>query len=561
MRPFLLIAAILPAMLPGGAALPDSETQASEFNRGGASPLMNFQRTTKDAAVTSIAQVGPPFVKEGSNLTINVGIANNGVEEETFILNLRDDTEDKAIASQRETLAAGKTASISLTWNTEGATGGPPPPGPPTPGTVHVLTATVDLPGDTVSDNDSMSLLPGIWVIETSKPSGITFPGSSQEPAARTTLRTSSNQPSLETVKEPLVSTYVATESGQQDGALSNPPVFAAPASLYDIFLSPTGTREGLSIHKPEINTVAKPLPKIRSDIIGARHDRPLDIPEITTAQIAATEVFLYQAGLSAAHRFSGPAVSTAGDDLANIFAAPVESSENKGLTRPDIGLERAEPELIIANGSQANLSNPLVKPKMETRRGELARIFNMLAEVDAGRTLALTGFQTPAVALKGIFQGGVQASMFQRGTRPDFDKRSPPESPPSPGELGGIEGPETPPQDLADKGTLIGRIKLQGRTASLGSYVEVGGRTIFADRQGYFLVRLPGGKFDLTASAPGYLSISIHNITMERGEEIVVPTVTLHFGDADGNGLIDIYDFAVAARNYGTIASGIPFR
>ena len=32
----------------------------------------------------------------------------------------------------------------------------------------------------------------------------------------------------------------------------------------------------------------------------------------------------------------------------------------------------------------------------------------------------------------------------------------------------------------------------------------------------------------------------------------LVIPTVTLPFGDGDGNGVVDIYDIALAAMNFG---------
>ena len=92
----------------------------------------------------------------------------------------------------------------------------------------------------------------------------------------------------------------------------------------------------------------------------------------------------------------------------------------------------------------------------------------------------------------------------------------------------------------------------MQGRANSLGSYVDIGGEITFADRRGYFEIQLPPGNFDLTASAPGYLSMTIRNIAPHPEGVLVIPTVTLPFGDGNGDGMIDIYDIALAAMNFG---------
>ena len=77
---------------------------------------------------------------------------------------------------------------------------------------------------------------------------------------------------------------------------------------------------------------------------------------------------------------------------------------------------------------------------------------------------------------------------------------------------------------------------------------------------RGRFAIERPPGNFDLTVSAPGYLSLTIWDISLETDDVVVIPTVTLPFGDADGDGVINIYDLTVAARNYGQTTSGMWF-
>ena len=107
MRKLLVIASFLAALLPCGPGLGFPAALASGTGESGATPQALFQGSGKDVAVDSVVQVGPPFVREGNVVTINIGVTNKGDSEETFLVSLRDDTEDKEIGSRQVTLAAG----------------------------------------------------------------------------------------------------------------------------------------------------------------------------------------------------------------------------------------------------------------------------------------------------------------------------------------------------------------------------------------------------------------------------------------------------------------------
>jgi len=299
-------------------------------------------------------------------------VSNNGDGEETFTLELRDETENKLIASRQVTLAAGEATTVNIDWDTTGATGGPAPGEEVVPpaGTVHMLTATATLAGDTMGSNNSMSLVPGIWVIAAPIASEIEFP-EGEKFRARKTGDLASETPPIDTEVTPLAEVYVGPVESQGK-------------------LSP-----------------------------------------------------------------SAPAISTASIPLSRLFRAGDLIEEEGYLDQPDINTFAAQDE----------------------------------------------------------------------------------------------------------PGTIRGRIKLEGRTSSLGSYVEVGRQATFADQQGHFLIQRPAGNFDLSIKAPGYLSLEIYNLNVDKGEELVVPVVTLPFGDADGNGVIDIYDLTVAAGNYSRTAADLRFR
>ena len=558
MRSLVLVAAILTTLLPCSSELLVSVARASDFSGSPAGVGPNFQGATRDVAVISITQVGPPFVNEGNTITINIGVSNNGSSEETFALELLDNTADELIASRQATLAAESTTTISVDWITEGATGGPAPPGPPTPGTIHALTATVTLAGDTVGSNNSMSLLPGIWVIAAPDLAGITFPEKSKEPLARITSGLATEEPASYTEAEPLVDTYVGPVFDQLQVALSGPTISTTPTSPIHVFSSAVEAGEGLTSSKPEITTLANPLSEVTTGEIGAKQEQLLTVPGIVTSATPLNGVFLYQNKPSSVASLSSPAVTTPGEDLGQIFAAPSVSKEVIGLAEPDIGADAAEEARIAADAGQTDLEASLAKPGVTTRKSPLATVYDSVQGANAEGVLGMSGFRTGAIPNDGIFLSPVEASMFRDGTKPEFAIQSVSGNQTQLDDEVGIGVTEPPVVALVETGTIRGRVRLQGRTNSLGSYIEIDRQVTFVDRQGYFLIQRRAGSIDLIIRAPGYLSMAVRNIELEPGDLLVLRTVTLPFGDADGDGVIDIYDLTVAAGNYGRTLSRV---
>ena len=570
LRTLLFLAAFSSSLIPCTSGFPVSVALASAVHHSNAVKQLVPQGVTKDVAVTSVMQFGPPFVNEGVSLTINIGVANNGTEQETFGVSLRDDTAGELIASEEVTLAAGGATTVGIAWDTTGATGGPPPPGPPTPGTIHALTASVTLPGDTVASNNSMSLLPGIWVIAAVKPAEIAFPERQKEPEGRITESLPSDAPPVNTLEEPLTEMYVGPVSDQQSGISGDPSIRTAPTSLTYPYFTEVQSDEGSGMAKGEVTTVAEPLTGISSAATGASQDDFLSNPVVTTTAEALNGVFLYQPEPNALTAVSGPAVATVADDLGQIFAASVDSRKDLMLIKSDFDGGTFLPPQIGLDYSDASLVSTLGTPGIATKKSPLSDTYISLTGSNSSGDLTVTGFDTrvedlagifstatqaavllrtvghpvdtQALALTGIFSSAMQASWLQKLTKPLIETLAVSLNP-------------------AENGTIRGRIKLQGRTSSLGSYVEVGDQITFVDRLGYFLIQRPAGNFDLTASAPGYLSHEIRRISVEPGDTLVLPVVTLPFGDVDGDGVIDIYDLAVAAGNYGQTASAIWIR
>jgi hypothetical protein len=539
LRTLLLLAFFVPALLPCVSGLPVSVAQAAELTERGYGPVSSPQAATIDVAVTSIAisPYGQPYVHEGNPVTLAIGVTNKGTGEATFTVSLRDDTANELIGSQEVTLDAGASTTINITWDTTGTTGGPAPPAPPAPGTIHALTATASLDGDTVKSNDSMSFQPGIWVIAAPTPLGINFPDDYKTPMAQITGDLASDEPGEHTEIEPLSETYIVPLSVQKDAAFSGPSIATAPTSLTAIFSSETEFEQATEFAKPAITTIAATIPKIGVDGIRAKREQTVSTPAIATSASPLNAIFLHQEKPGTALTVADPTLTTQADVLAQVFASPIETKAVVRLTKPSADTDTTAPDPIVAYPTQSELLDSLAEPTIATRGSQLPTVFNTWTNAGTEGSLAISGFQTEAMALDGVFRTTVPASQLYPGTKPDLTTL------------------------IATTGTIRGQIILQGRASSLGSYVEIDGHITFADRQGYFLIQQPAGAFDLTATAPGYLSHITYNISLEPGDELELPAVTLPFGDADGNGVIDIYDLAVAAGNYGRTISGIWFR
>ncbi len=595
MRSLLFVAALLSALLPCTSGLFVPLTRASELNGGSLYQYLGLQGTARDVAVTSIAQVGPPFVNEGDTVRINIGVSNNGPEEETFIVTLRDDTSGEPLGSKEVTLAAGGSITISILWDTDGATGGPAPPGPPTPGTIHSLTATATLAGDTVESNNSMSLLPGIWVIAAPEAPEITFPDEQKVPLARETSDLASEEPPLDTVVAPLAEVYVSPIDGKINFNPSIPAIATASVSLTNIYKSVVQSDEALLSDRPEITTIAKLVPTITTDELDNKKEQLLGLPGIATTGSPLNRVFHYQEGEHTSASLSTPKLGIPATNRAKIYVesgvarghlqfaqpgieAPAatrpvvrvpgqaqakdslaepgldtsksplnevlllqdQPSTGSAISAPGIMTQANAHEHVTAYVAQSRLAESLADPRLENLKTPLRTLFVPLSAADPEGPLAVPVMGTTAAPLETIFWTPAQATLLVQGTRPD------------------LEGQFV--LEMTETGTIRGRIKLQGRASSLGSYVETGGQVMFADRQGRFVMERPPGNFDLTVSAPGYLSLTIWDISLETDDVVVIPTVTLPFGDADGDGVINIYDLTVAARNYGQTTSGMWF-
>ncbi len=76
--------------------------------------------------------------------------------------------------------------------------------------------------------------------------------------------------------------------------------------------------------------------------------------------------------------------------------------------------------------------------------------------------------------------------------------------------------------------------------------------RCLCSTHSGDFAFRAPDGTFDIVFGAPGHLSVIIPGARIKSSQVLTIPELTLPFGDANGDGKIDIMDLSIAANNFG---------
>ena len=102
-------------------------------------------------------------------------------------------------------------------------------------------------------------------------------------------------------------------------------------------------------------------------------------------------------------------------------------------------------------------------------------------------------------------------------------------------------------------QGQLRGLTHLEGLTDSWGVMVQVGDVAHPVKRDGRFNLLLPEDTYDISIWSPGYIAVDLPSVEIKSGQVVTVPELTLPFGDANGDGRIDILDLSIAAGNFGT--------
>ncbi|MFA4935483.1 MAG: S8 family serine peptidase [Candidatus Methanoperedens sp.] len=136
-----------------------------------------------DVAVTSIS--APSSAPQGTPVNIGVNVANQGSQQESFIVTVMDETDSVLIGSQGVSLSAGSSTTLGFTWNTSASSAGG-----------HTIKAQAGIvPGETdVVDNVKTAVVT-IVAPDTAPPviSGVAVSGVTD---TRTTITWNTDEPS-----------------------------------------------------------------------------------------------------------------------------------------------------------------------------------------------------------------------------------------------------------------------------------------------------------------------------------------------------------------------------
>ena len=89
--------------------------------------------------------------------------------------------------------------------------------------------------------------------------------------------------------------------------------------------------------------------------------------------------------------------------------------------------------------------------------------------------------------------------------------------------------------------------------------YLDQGGGsggTATSSPDGSFSLSPPAGTYTVTVGREGFLTAMKGAVVVEAGRVLRLPAVTLLGGDTDGNGVIDLPDVTLPAKNLGRDAS-----
>ena len=176
--------------------------------------------------------------------------------------------------------------------------------------------------------------------------------------------------------------------------------------------------------------------------------------------------------------------------------------------------------------------------------------------------TVAATGSQPDQITFGDATGQRVPQAVFSKGTAspaPGVDTVRIPLSGILVGRAQARHGGELKLIPMVLQGKVQGKTHLEGRETSLGGYVAVGKEVHFLAADGGFSFRWGGGPADIWIKAPGYLPVVISQANVASGQVLTVPGLTLPFGDANGDGQIDVLDLSIAAANFGDATVPMP--
>ena len=209
-------------------------------------------------------------------------------------------------------------------------------------------------------------------------------------------------------------------------------------------------------------------------------------------------------------------------------------SANNSQTNAPGILIRPAPTPMITISevpDAQYGQNLTLTRPDIATASTTLTAPFIGSAQAQLSKSMTQPSLTTAAGAQQELFIGGAAVS-YQSGR--------------------GFLNPFR-------RGEVRGQVQLQSRDSSLGGYVQIGREVYFLEAGGAFRAAAPSGFQDIYIRAPGYVPVLIRRVNINPGELLTIPELTLPFGDANGDGRVDILDLSIAAGNFGSTLRRLP--
>ena len=535
-------------------------------------PLSIVSPPAKDVAVTDVDVPDGP-VTQGDQVSVTVTVDNLGTDPASSVSVTLLDTLDMKLADQKTvaSIAVGDSSDVTLSWDTSSASVGD-----------HTLKAAAILEGDENNGNDSLDAdtpitvkarpAKDVAVTDVDVPDGpvtqgdqvsvtVTVDNLGTDPASSVSVTlldtldmkladqktvasiavgdssdvtlswdTSSASVGDHTLKAAAI--LEGDENNGNDSLDADSPITvktrpAKDVAVTEVSLPSASIGEGdivdveVTVENKGTETVSVTLAVVDTQGLTQIVERNID--ELASGESVAETVPWDSSGATVGEHKVQASATVEGEETAQL-------GDNFLVSETSIAIVSYRLTLGDGNGGNlplATFHRRMVAPSVETVPEPLGEILAFGSGAQAEYTFSPTVITSSLAPLESLFAANSQAT-FGSG----FSLQNP-------FELGHIRGV----------------IRLEERESSTGAHVIVGGQTFFAREDGAFDATVPMGNYDVEMRAPGYVSVRITGIRLGIGGEVTIPGLTLPFGDANGDGRIDIFDLSIAAGNFGATA------
>ena len=553
------------------AAILEGDENNGNDSLDAATPITVIARPAKDVAVTAISLPAGP-VDGGDIVDVEVTVENKGTETVSVTLAVVDTQGLTQIAEKEiEDLASGESVTETVPWDSSGATTGmhhiqatatvkdeetaqlgnnslvsensiaviarpakdvavtqvDVPAGPVTQGDQVSVTVTVENLGAEDASSVSVTLLDTLDM-KLAGPKTVASIAAGDSSEVTLSWDTSSASAGDHTLKAAAI--LDGDENNDNDSLDADTSITVKARPAKDIAVTaislPAGPVDGGAIVDVEVTvenkgteTVSVTLAVV--DTQGLTQIAEKEIEDLASGESVTETVPWDSSGATTGMHHIQATATVKDEETAQLGNNSLVSENSIAVVLYQLTL--GDPQKL----PDAFFGRKMVSAGVETNAEPLPDIVTFESGAEAVSALSPPPITTSPVLLEALFAANSQAS-FGSG----FDLQNP-------FELGHIRGV----------------IRLEERESSIGAHVIVGGQTFFAQEDGAFDATLPMGNYEMEIRAPGYVSVRITGIRLGIGGEVTIRELTLPFGDANGDGRIDIFDLSIAAGNFGATA------